>query len=54
MEQRTRSLGKRLQSLVYFRNELYVEEEVSILGDYFLAPEKQVQGGAAEPGPLGY
>lgn len=54
-KQRTRTLplGKRFQSLAYFTNELYVGEGVSALQNYFLALEKQVQGGAAEPRPSG-
>lgn len=50
---RTRPLRKRFQSLVCVRNELYVGEGVSTFGNYFLAPEKQVWGGKAEPGPSG-
>lgn len=45
------SSGKVFQSLVYYRNELYVGEGVSTLGNDFGAPETQVPGGAAEPGP---
>lgn len=52
MEQRTRTrpLRKRFQSLVYFRNELYVGEGVSTLGNYFLALEKQVGEGRLSRG----
>lgn len=50
---RTLLLGERFQSLAYFTNELFVSEGVSALGNYFSALQKQVQGGAAEPGPSG-
>lgn len=54
-EQRTCTcpLGKWFQSLAYFRNELDVGEEIHTLRNYFLAPEKHVWGGAAEPVPSG-
>lgn len=45
--------GKWFQSLGYFKNELYLGEGVPTLRNYFLAPEKQVRGGVAEPGPSG-
>lgn len=47
---RTRLLGKG-SSEPYYRNELCVGEGVSTLGNDFRAPEAQVPGGAAEPGP---
>ena len=51
-EQRTPT-GNGFRAWLIFKNRLYLGEGVSTLRNYFLAPEKQVRGRVAEPGPSG-